>query len=226
MVRDKLAECLPIKDLLAKVATVGSGSSRAFRYFQSERIELVDGVRLQASLDPQPLDYCAKRLNLFVSCNSPRLAARWSNPCWLRAVNFQVSILKALASYPNRLATHADIKRDLAFLATSGPDWSDYSKRLGAVFPSLDVFSLGFVQRYSFGWRLTAKGEIALEMMEEAVRSTLPAAPAQAPTSDLASPEVPASDRQHSEEQATPRPAHRDRRALFKIIDGGRCNAA
>jgi hypothetical protein len=41
-----------------------------------------------------------------------------------------------------------------------------YGKRLGATFPSLDIVALGFVQRYSFGWRLTAKGATALEMME------------------------------------------------------------
>jgi hypothetical protein len=51
---------------------------------------------------------------------------------WVAVVTFQVSILKVLASYPNGLATLTDIKRDLAFLATSGADWASYSKRLGA----------------------------------------------------------------------------------------------
>jgi hypothetical protein len=90
---------------------------------------------------------------------------------WMAVVNFQVSILKILASYPNGLATLTDIKRDLAFLATSGADWANYSKRLASALPSLDIFSLGFVQRYSFGWRLTAKGAAALELMEQNVRS-------------------------------------------------------
>jgi hypothetical protein len=38
-------------------------------------------------------------------------------------VNFQVTILKVLVSYPDGFATLADLKRDVAILATSGRDW-------------------------------------------------------------------------------------------------------
>jgi hypothetical protein len=38
------------------------------------------------------------------------------------AVNFQVTILKVQASYPNGFASIADVKRDIAILATSGRD--------------------------------------------------------------------------------------------------------
>jgi hypothetical protein len=85
-------------------------------------------------------------------------------------VNFQVSILKVLSSYPNGVATHAQLKRDVEILATSGRDWAIHSKRLAAEFPSLDIFSLKLVERYSFGWRLTKKGFIMVEMMGESVR--------------------------------------------------------
>jgi hypothetical protein len=86
-------------------------------------------------------------------------------------VNFQVSILKILAGYPNRLATLGALKRDLALLATSGRDWADMTDRFAAAFPHLDIFTLGFVERYAFGWRLTQKGLMALEMMEVYARA-------------------------------------------------------
>jgi hypothetical protein len=86
-------------------------------------------------------------------------------------VNFQVSVLKILAGYPTRLATLRELKRDLSLLATSGKDWSDLTDRLATEFPKLDIFTLGFVQRYSFGWRLTQKGLVVLEMMENEAKT-------------------------------------------------------
>jgi hypothetical protein len=138
-------------------------------------------------------------------------------------VNFQVSILKVLASYPNRLATLADIKRDLAILATSGDDWASYSKRLGATLPSLDVFSLGFVQRYSFGWRLTAKGAAALELMEQKVKTPVADVEAEAATSETLLEKCPPPIAS-APDQPSSSPV--DRRALFTVIDGGRSQVA
>jgi hypothetical protein len=89
------------------------------------------------------------------------------------AVNFQVSVLKILAGYPTRLATLRELKRDLSLLATSGKDWSDLTNRLAAGFPKLDIFTLGLVERYSFGWRLTQKGSVMLEMMENEAKAGL-----------------------------------------------------
>jgi hypothetical protein len=140
-------------------------------------------------------------------------------------VNFQVSILKVLASYPNGLATLTDIKRDLAFLATSGADWASYSKRLGATLPSLDIFSLGFVQRYSFGWRLTAMGAAALELMEQKVRTPVADVEAEAATSDTL-PEKCTPPVGSAERPDQPSSPPIDRRALFTVIDGGRSQAA
>jgi hypothetical protein len=48
--------------------------------------------------------------------------------------------IKDLGSYPGRFATHRDLKRELALLATSGKDWSDFSRRLAAAFHIL-IFS-------------------------------------------------------------------------------------
>jgi hypothetical protein len=88
-------------------------------------------------------------------------------------VNFQVTVLKILVSYPDGFAVMEDLKRDMAILATSGRDWADRTKRLAARVPDLDIFSHGLVERASAGWQITAKGRVVLEFME-----ARPAAPA------------------------------------------------
>jgi hypothetical protein len=87
-------------------------------------------------------------------------------------VNFQVTVLKILVSYQDGFALMADLKRDMAILATSGRDWADRTKRLAARIPDLDIFSHRLVERASGGWQITAEGRAALEFME-----TRPAAP-------------------------------------------------
>jgi len=141
-------------------------------------------------------------------------------------VNFQVSVLKVLSSYPNGLAKHADMKRDLAFLATSGADWADYSKRLGAAFPSLDIFTLGMVQRSSFGWRLTSKGAIALQMMEGAVRGGVPAFEAAWPSMTVGTIVASAAETPTPMVSPSEPKAPADRRGRFTVIEGGRSEAA
>jgi hypothetical protein len=81
-------------------------------------------------------------------------------------VNFQVSVLKVLASYPGGLATVTELRRDLGILACSGADWAAISRRLAAGVPDLDIFGQGLVDRYPFGWRLTERGARALEAMQ------------------------------------------------------------
>ncbi|WP_426616052.1 hypothetical protein [Bradyrhizobium sp. McL0616] len=81
-------------------------------------------------------------------------------------MNFQVTVLKVLVSYPGGFAPMDDIKRDMAILATSGRDWSDQTKRLAARVPDLDIFSQGLVDRESGGWKITNKGRAVLEFME------------------------------------------------------------
>ena len=81
-------------------------------------------------------------------------------------MNFQVTVLKVLVSYPDGFAVMADLKRDVALLATSGTDWSDRTKRLAARFPELDIFSQRLVERIDGGWRITDKGRSILQLME------------------------------------------------------------
>jgi hypothetical protein len=94
-----------------------------------------------------------------------------------RTVNFQVTVLKILVSYPRGHASMADIKRDMAILATSGRDWTERTKRLAARVPDLDIFSQGLVDRLDGGWRITDKGRAVLEMMEARPASEPPQAP-------------------------------------------------
>lgn len=81
-------------------------------------------------------------------------------------MNFQVTVLKILVSYPGGFAVMEDLKRDMAILATSGPDWADRTRRLAARVPDLDIFSQGLVDRESGGWKITPKGRAVLEFME------------------------------------------------------------
>ncbi|WP_445217006.1 hypothetical protein ACKWRH_33515 [Bradyrhizobium sp. Pa8] len=81
-------------------------------------------------------------------------------------MNFQVTVLKILVSYPDGFAVMKDLKRDLAILATSGRDWTERTKRLAARVPDLDIFSQGLVERIRGGWQITSKGRVVLEFME------------------------------------------------------------
>ncbi|WP_025038325.1 hypothetical protein [Bradyrhizobium sp. DOA9] len=81
-------------------------------------------------------------------------------------MNFQVTVLKVLVSYPDGFASIVDLKRDMAILATSGRDWAERTKRLAARVPDLDIFSQGLIERMNGGWRVTDKGRAVLEIME------------------------------------------------------------
>jgi hypothetical protein len=90
-------------------------------------------------------------------------------------VNFQVTVLKVLVSYPDGFAAMADLKRDMAILATSGRDWAERTKRLAARVPDLDIFSQDLIERMNDGWRVTDKGRSVLEIMEARPAAELPA---------------------------------------------------
>jgi hypothetical protein len=81
-------------------------------------------------------------------------------------VNFQVTVLKILVSYPTGFARMDDIKRDMAILATSGRDWADRTRRLASRVSDLDIFSQRLIERENGGWKITAKGRAVLEFME------------------------------------------------------------
>jgi len=100
-------------------------------------------------------------------------------------VNFQVTVLKILVSFPDGFAVMADLKRDMAILATSGRDWSERTKRLAARVPDLDIFSQALVERLNGGWRITEKGRSLLDFMES--RSSGPQTAPDEPTEQLSS---------------------------------------
>ena len=138
-------------------------------------------------------------------------------------MNFQVTVLKILVSYPDGLAVMEDLKRDMAILATSGRDWADRTKRLAARVPDLDIFSDGLVERLSGGWQITAKGRAVLEFMEARPAATEPIqAPLveEAPAAIVAVTQVP-SLRQPTD-RAKRRRDHRERRREARTSEGER----
>ncbi|MFB6420978.1 hypothetical protein [Bradyrhizobium tunisiense] len=90
-------------------------------------------------------------------------------------MNFQVTVLKILVSYPDGFAVMADLKRDMAILATSGSDWAERTRRLGSLVSDLDIFSQALIERINGGWRITEKGRAVLEFMEARPRRPEPA---------------------------------------------------
>lgn len=81
-------------------------------------------------------------------------------------MNFQVTVLKILASYPDGFAPMTDLKHDMAILVTSGQDWAERTRRLASRVPALDIFSQALIERLSGGWRITEKGRAVLTIME------------------------------------------------------------
>jgi hypothetical protein len=99
-------------------------------------------------------------------------------------VNFQVTVLKILAGHPDGWASMADLKRDMAILATSGREWSERTTRLAAGFSDLSIFGQGMVARIDGGWRITEEGRRALALMECLARAAT-AVPVQEATATL-----------------------------------------
>ncbi|WP_091898664.1 hypothetical protein [Bradyrhizobium sp. Rc2d] len=135
-------------------------------------------------------------------------------------MNFQVTVLKILVSYPDGFAVMADLKRDMAILATSGRDWAERTKRLGARIPDLDIFSQALVERLNGGWRITQKGRAVLELMEGRPRDPEPAA--EETPSDRPGPATPAS--RLPAQRGRRRRDHRQRRRIAR--EGVRADAS
>jgi len=81
-------------------------------------------------------------------------------------VNFQVTVLKVLVSYPDGFASLPELKRDVAILVTSGREWSERTTKLAARVPGLEIFGQGLVERRDGGWQITAAGRSVLARME------------------------------------------------------------
>jgi hypothetical protein len=97
-------------------------------------------------------------------------------------VSFQITVLKVLAGHPGGELSVDDLKRAVAILICSGPDWTDRTKRLLARAPGLDIFSLSLVTRDAHGWQITEAGRALLASIENPpTASDEPEAPKTAP---------------------------------------------
>jgi hypothetical protein len=94
-------------------------------------------------------------------------------------VSFQISVLKVLAGHPEGLASITDLTRYVSILISSGPDWTNRTKRLAARAPKLDIFADSFVLRDDNGWHITEGGRQFLASLEAPL--PIPAPPVQAP---------------------------------------------
>jgi hypothetical protein len=82
------------------------------------------------------------------------------------AVSFQITVLKVLAGHPHGRAALADLTRYVSVLISSGPDWTDQTKRLAARAPKLDIFADSLVLRDDRGWQITENGRHFLASLE------------------------------------------------------------
>ena len=82
-------------------------------------------------------------------------------------VSFQITVLKVLAGHPRGRLSVDDLKRAVALLICSGPDWTDRTKRLLARAPDLDIFSQLLVIQDAQGWQITDAGRALLAEIEK-----------------------------------------------------------
>ena len=98
-------------------------------------------------------------------------------------MSIQVAILKILASHDSGRATTASLKRDIAILATSGPEWNARMRRLAGRVQAVDIIASGYVLCDGDGWQITAEGRAFLRALEAVTQDNLPAYP-ELPTPD------------------------------------------
>jgi hypothetical protein len=90
-------------------------------------------------------------------------------------VSIQVTILKVLASHDGGRATTDSLKRDIAILATSGPEWSARMRRLAGRVQTIDILASGYVLCDGHGWQITAEGRDFLRALEAVTQDNRPA---------------------------------------------------
>ena len=81
-------------------------------------------------------------------------------------MSFQITILKVLAGHPGGSLPFDDLKRAVAILISSGPDWTDRTKRLLGRAPGLDIFGQSLVIRNAQSWQITDAGRALLAAIE------------------------------------------------------------
>jgi len=133
-------------------------------------------------------------------------------------VNFQVTVLKVLVSYPDGFASLSELKRDVAILVTSGREWSERTTKLAARVPGLEIFGQGLVERRDGGWQITDAGRSVLARMEaqsEAAVDPQVAAPG-SPAAQPALLAISGSERRRQQRRKRRRPSSNDARHSFK----------
>lgn len=81
-------------------------------------------------------------------------------------MSIQVAILKVLASHDSGRATTDSLKKDIAILATSGPEWNARMRRLAGRVSSVDIVASGYVVCDREGWQITDAGREFLYSLE------------------------------------------------------------
>jgi hypothetical protein len=82
------------------------------------------------------------------------------------SVSFQITILKVLAGQAEGRAALPELTRQVSILVSSGPDWTDRTKRLAALAPGLDIFRSRFVFVDRANWQITDAGRAFLISLE------------------------------------------------------------
>jgi hypothetical protein len=111
--------------------------------------------------------------------------------CRGRVVSFQITVLKVLAGHPEGRASLEELRRAVAILISSGPDWTDRTKRLAARAPGLDIFTQAFVLRDKSGWQITQAGRALLASIEAPLQTIIPEEPSGAVVLLVRSPAAP-----------------------------------
>jgi hypothetical protein len=97
-------------------------------------------------------------------------------------VSFQITVLKVLAGHPDGRLSVDNLKRAVAILMCSGPEWTDRTKRLLARAPDLDIFSQSLVMCDAHRWQITEAGRAFLAAIEnQAASAVVEEAPKNAP---------------------------------------------
>lgn len=103
-----------------------------------------------------------------------------------RAVSFQITVLKVLAGHPDGRASVADLTRFVSILMSSGPEWTNRTRRLAARAPDLDIFGNAFVLRDDNGWQITGLGRRFLASLEVQIPATINHEIPQVPDTEVA----------------------------------------
>jgi hypothetical protein len=82
------------------------------------------------------------------------------------SLSFQITILKVLAGQPEGRASLPELTRQVSIFVSSGPDWTDRTKRLAALAPGLNIFQSRFVFVDRANWQITEAGRAFLISLE------------------------------------------------------------